>query len=90
MTTATTADVGDDDDDDNGDDEGYDDDHDNDDCDITKMYEFTCDTGVNNNVKSSADAILPIRMFVVVCICFAVKITSMVSKLPVTRANEKV
>ena len=73
---------------DGGDSDG-DDDDDGDDCDITKRYELTCSTGLDNNVKNSADAILPIRMFVVVCICFAVKIASMVRKLPVTRINDK-
>ena len=73
---------------DNGADEGNESDIDDDDCDTTKWYELTCSTGVDNNVKNSANAILPIRMFVVVCICFAVKITSTVSKFPVTRTNK--
>ena len=90
MMTTSTGDDGDDDDD--GDDEGNDDDDDDDDddCDTTKMYQLTCNAGVNNNVKNSANAILPISMFVVVCICFAVKSTSMVSKLPATRTNEMI
>ena len=90
VMTATMRDDEDDDGDGYADDEGNDDDDDDDDydCNITKMYELTCSTGVDNKVKNSADAILPISMFVVVCICFAVKITSMVSKLPVTRTNE--
>ena len=74
---------------DNRDSDG-DDVNDDDDCDITKMNELTCNTGVDNKVKNSADAILPIRMFDVVCICFAVKITSTVSKLPVTRTSGKI
>ena len=82
----------DDDDDSNDDDKGNGNDGDDgdDDCDTTKWYELTCSAGVDNNVKNSADAILAISMFVVVCICFAVKITSTVSKLPVTRTNENI
>ena len=75
--------------DDNSDDKGIDsDDEDDDHCDISKRHKLTCSSGVDNNVKKSANAILPIRMFVVVCICFAVKIASTVSKLPITSNNE--
>ena len=49
---------------------------------------LTCIPGVVNIVKNSPIAILPIRIFVVVCICFAVQIASTVKKLPVTMAKK--